>query len=128
MSTTDEEIVAEILAAAVLFGRPLEARMHFGIDPGDEGPMCAVGAGVLYRALDRGDLHRSNAIDLFAEYYNVTRTTAVGVSDGFEFPSRYRDGEWTRESLFDGHKYRGSGYERGWAIGAAVRSAIEGAS
>lgn len=111
MSWTDDEIIGAILAGAEASGRALVARMSFGYGFGHEeperhGPVCAVSSGLLFAGLRKSE----SPIDAFAEKYGVSVQVARGVSWGFEgYNVEYYDDD----------------YARGWAIGAAVRSAIE---
>ncbi len=111
MKYTDEQIIAAILAGGHTSGRGIYPQMRSGLCDSD-GPVCAISAGILYRAIDHSDLGAPVA---FADAYGVPLSCAYGVSDGFEQVT----GSW------DGQKRWGVDYQRGWAIGAAVRSDIE---
>ena len=129
---TDDEIIGAILAGSRASDRPLKACMWFG--SGFDGPVCAVSAGVLWRdaIADVSGCDSEDAVHLFAAKYDVTLSTAIGVSDGFEWNGaplpESKLGTWTDDgfiNLYDGTPISGDEYERGWAIGAAVRAAIE---
>lgn len=109
---TDDEIIGAILAGGHV--RPIMAHADYGagfdnrFDDEPVGPVCAVAAGVLFAGLERS----KDPIRMFMKKFGVSRTVACGISCGFE------DYHWH-------DTWRGPDYARGWAIGAAVRSAIE---
>lgn len=120
----DERLVAKIIAAAESSGaliRPAPSRheMRFGVGVKNEhyvadGPVCAIGAGVLYRGV-------SQSLDLpdedFMKMHRVSYAYVCGVSDGFECDSG------TIEYIYRG----GADYARGVAVGEAVRAYAEDA-
>lgn len=125
----DDEVLASILAGSALTQRPLEAgRGFFGTigfeateDAGDDGPCCAIGAGVLYAGLDPNKVKRSGALRAFARHYDVSMDYAVGVSDGFETNDAGFVGSVSRVKGVDKSS---SDYARGFAVGAAVRASL----
>lgn len=75
-------------------------------DPEETYQCCAVGAGLLFRGLARGDsFYEESPCSMFAEAYGVSIEYAVGVSDGFEDALVSRDND---------------DYTRGLAVGAEI--------
>jgi hypothetical protein len=119
--THDEQILGAIVAGAQKgelrqgsFGLPHEC---YGQDPRPpRGPCCAVGCGMLFNGVPGVSEHATEA---FAEYYGVSNLYACGVSDGFE---NYCLMLMTREERAS------SDYARGWAVGCAAATLLDGGS
>ncbi len=114
----DELIIASILAGGQ--ERPLKAQSCYGLgysgsaDREPEGPVCAVSAGILFKGVET----HADPLTAFHELYGVSHEVASGVSAGFETGADGIDG-WCAPPHVVADR------ARGWAIGAAVRSAIE---
>lgn len=119
----DELLVAKIIAAAESSGAMVESgHMSFGVYSNDgqfkpDGPVCAIGAGVLYRSVNIKKYPMVS--DAFAAIHRVNRTYACGVSDGFEGAYGSVDGN---------HYVDNANHARGYAVGEAVRAAFEDVS
>lgn len=118
----DEQVLAAIIAGGESSGRkvlpsefadrPYKGHNGFGVLPcsNQQGPCCAVGAGVLYG----GATETLSPRDAFAQIHGVSMEYASGVSDGFENDNLYK------------HVLNGKGddaqaeYDRGVAVGEAV--------
>lgn len=126
----DEQIICAVVALANDRDRKLsesQIRVKRGgfITAGLAGipyAACAVGAGLLYRGVDDGE---GEALEKFAALYDVSKNFAIGVSDGFEGDTSATIGWDPREdeSLFDDPNVERD-YERGWAVGSAIRTAV----
>lgn len=105
----DSMILTCILSAAEDYpDRPLEPDNEnlFGDDCA-EGPVCAVGAGILFKT-SGAPTDSGSSLKRFAEFYGVSWEYACGVSHGFE----------------QMHDSEGEDARRGYVVGAAVRDAL----
>lgn len=128
MEPSQDELIARIIAAAESHGVNVDTRVGgYGVQlaPGGyipnkpQGPVCAVGAGVLYRSVKTDG--RCDPLAAFSSSHAVSIEYAIGVSDGFESDSDATVGD-ERDDLFDD-----CDYHLGWAVGEAVRAYFEDA-
>lgn len=118
----DEQILAAIIAGAKASGRAVgPAFSHdgvsghlngFGVGPlrSASGPVCAVGAGVLYAGIPASD--SQDACAAFAKHYGCSEGYAAAVSYGFETTHGNDYSETDKE------------YLRGFAVGQAAFEAL----
>jgi hypothetical protein len=64
---------------------------HGYISADEDGPVCAVGAGLIYAGLGLWDLYQTSAPSVFGDTYDVPYAYADGVSDGYEGSLSIRD-------------------------------------
>ena len=118
----DELIIAKILSVPHTLNQRIASGNGFNADITDlrDGPSCAVGAGVLYTGLTHTSV--SDPLTLFAKAHRVPVVYAAGVSDGFEADA---DGVVRCQQLGHGRDLLNKHYQRGYAVGAAVRLAVK---
>lgn len=125
----DEQIIAAILAQATEKDRvrikPGLFQRHYPVgSPArsvDVIRCCAVGAGLLYRGVDISHRH-VDALEMFADLYEIPYNCAEGVSDGFEGSIGTTNGQDSWMDRVDDGEIDEQDYDymRGWAIGAAI--------